>query len=145
MRDVATWRSVEKMRRRRASILVIVKPSTVICWHRQGFRYFWRWKSRCRKPGRPALDLPTRRLIRRMAIDNRWRAPRIARELGRLGIDVHADTVRRYMPRIPLTEAQRQSWINFLRNHRDAIAAMDFLMRTVATRPLMATAQQVGR
>ncbi len=131
--DRAFWVALKDHLDHWVSILVVVKPSTVIRWHRQGFRTFWRWKSRGRRPGRPTLSLDTRRLIRRMATDNRWRAPRIARELGRLGIDVHADTVRRHMPRIPPTEAQRQSWINFLRNHRESIAAMDFFTIPTAT------------
>ncbi len=119
--DRAFWVTLKDHLNHWAELLVIVKPATVLRWHRRGFRCFWRWKSRSRKPGRPALGLPTRDLIRRMATENPWRAPRIARELRRLGIDVHADTVRRYMPRIPPTEAQRQSWIQFLRNHRQAI------------------------
>ena len=68
-----------------------------------------------------------------MARENHWRAPRIAKELARLGIDVHEDTVRRYMPKRRPTEAQRQSWRSFLANHRDIIAAMDFLVVPTAT------------
>jgi len=128
MRDhLCTW----------ADVLAVVKPSTVTRWHRQGFKYFWRWKSRGRKPGRPALDLSTRQLIRRMALENRWRAPRITKELARLGIDVHEDTVRRYMPKVPPTEKQRESWKRFLRNHRDVIAAMDFFVVPTVTFDLL--------
>ncbi len=117
--------------------LVIVQPETVIRWRRSAFKLFWRWKSRRGEPGRPKIDAELRQLIRRMAFENRWRAPRIAKELGRFDIDVHEDTVRRYMPKLPPTEKQRQSWKRFLLNHREVLAAMDFfVVPTVTFHPL---------
>lgn len=131
--DRAFWVALRDHLASWADVLVVVKPSTVTRWHRQGFRYYWRWRSRKRTHGRPPLALETRQLIRTMALDNRWRAPRIARELGRLGIDLHPDTVRRYMPKLPPSASQSQSWRTFLANHRDAIAAMDFFVVPTAT------------
>ena len=79
--------------------LAIVRPDTVIRWHRAGFRSYWRWKSRCR-PGRPTIPLEIRRLIRQMSIENPlWGAPRIHGELLKLGIDVGPDERRKYMAR----------------------------------------------
>jgi hypothetical protein len=77
--------------------LVIVKPETVIRWHRAGFRLFWRWKSRCRG-GRPKVALEVRQLIRAMSLANPpWGAPRIHGELLKLGIDVGQTSVAKYM------------------------------------------------
>src|SRR5271163_1190486 len=95
--------------------LTIMKPATVIRWHRAGFRLYWRWKSRhcC---GRPTVPLEIRRLIREMGIANPlWGAPRIHGELLKLGIDIGQTSVARYM-------AHRRAppslgWKTFLRNH----------------------------
>ena len=71
------------------SALVIVKPETVIAWHRKGFRLFWTWKIRLGQPGRPPVSMETRELIRRMSRENPlWGAPRIHGELLKLGIDI---------------------------------------------------------
>ena len=76
--------------------LHLVQPETVVRWHRQGFRYYWCWKSRRR--GRPRVDPEIRRLIRRMCLANPlWGAPRIHGELLKLGIDVSEATVSKYM------------------------------------------------
>ena len=73
--------------------LVIVKPDTVIRWHRHGFRYYWRWKSRA-KPGRPPIAQEVIGLIRRMSTENPvWGAPRIRDELALLGHEIAASTV----------------------------------------------------
>jgi len=72
-----------------------------------------------------------------MALENRWRAPRIAKELAMLGIDVHEDTVRRYMPKVPPTEKQSESWRRFLHNHREVLAGMDFLVVPTVTFDLL--------
>ncbi|MDH3283465.1 MAG: helix-turn-helix domain-containing protein, partial [Acidobacteriota bacterium] len=107
-------------------ILLIVRPETVIRWHRHGFRAYWRWKSR-RRPGRPSLPHITRELIRRMARESpTWGAPRIHGELAMLGIDVSERTVARFMPRRPADPDQRLRWKQFLATHRHAIAATDF-------------------
>jgi hypothetical protein len=79
--------------------LAIVRPDTVIRWHRAGFRSYWRWKSRSR-PGRPAVPLELRRLICQMSTDNPlWGAPRIHGELLKLGIEVGQTSVAKYMAR----------------------------------------------
>jgi transposase InsO family protein len=106
---------------------VIVKPDTVIRWHRKGFRLYWRSISK-RGPGRPAISLEVQALIRRLATENPWRARRIQAELEKLGFTVSLATVSRYLPKQRSHDGQRQRWMTFLRNHRDAIAAMDFLV-----------------
>ncbi|MBK8793917.1 MAG: IS3 family transposase [Holophaga sp.] len=106
----------------------LVKPETVIGWHRKGFKLFWTWKSR-KKPGGKAIKAGLAHLIRRMARENpTWGSPRIHGELLKLGFSVSERTVLRYMPKRKGTEKQRQSWRTFLGNHREAIAAMDFLV-----------------
>ena len=79
--------------------LTIVKPETVVCWHRAGFRSYWRWKSRSRF-GRPTVAVEIRRLIRKMSIANPlWGGPRIHRELLKLGIEIGQTSVAKYMVR----------------------------------------------
>lgn len=111
--------------------LSIVKPETVIGWHQQGFRAFWRWKSRS-AAGRPKAPLEVRTLIREMSIANPlWGAPRIHGELLKLGIDVGQTTVAKYMNR--RRRPPSQGWKIFLRNHADGIAAMDlFVVATIS-------------
>src|SRR5215510_9588228 len=113
--------------------LVIVKPETVIRWHRARFRLFWRWKSRCRV-GRPKVPLEIRQLIRDMSLANPfWGAPRIHGELLKLGIDVGQTSVAKYMARH--RRPPSQGWRTFLRNHADGIAAMDlFVVPTISFR-----------
>ena len=106
--------------------LVIVKADTVVRWHRQAFRWFWAWKSRRRRPGRPRIDSEARALIRKMALENGWGAPRSHGELPKLGIDVCERTVSRYMPRRNPKPDEIHRWKAFLRNQREGIAAMDF-------------------
>jgi Homeodomain-like domain len=93
--------------------LVLVKPDTVLAWHRRGFRLFWGWKSR-QRTGRPATAPDVRALIRRMAATNPlWGAPRIHGELQKLGISVSQATVAKYMPRRDKPPSQRwgeRSW-----------------------------------
>ena len=115
--------------------LAILKPETVIRWHRAGFRSYWRWKSRHRC-GRPAVPLEIRRLIREMSIANPlWGAPRIHGELLKLGIDIGQTSVAKYMARRRAPPSQ--GWKTFLRNHADGIAAMDlFVVPTIFFRPL---------
>ena len=107
-----------------ADALIVVKPETVIRWHRAGFRAYWRWKSRRR--GRPQSNGESRNLIRRMATENRWGAPRIHAELLKLGLLVSERTVSRFMPKKPAGPDAVQRWKLFLDNHRDVLAAMDF-------------------
>ncbi len=117
-----------------ATRLVIVNPDTVAKWHRDRFRRYWAEISQRRKgPGRPRIDAEIRRLIRTMARDG-WGAPRIHGELVKLGFVVSEITVSRYMPRRPADPDQLKRWVAFLRNHKEAIAAMDFF--TVPTASL---------
>src|SRR6202047_2888470 len=106
--------------------LAIVKPETVVKWHRAGFRLYWRWKSKARG-GRPTVPLEIRRLIREMSIANpRWGAPRIHGELLSLGIEIGQTSVAKYMVR--RRHPPSQGWRTFIRNHADGIAAMDMLV-----------------
>jgi transposase InsO family protein len=113
--------------------LAIVRPETVIRWHRSGFRLYWRWRSR-RRGGRPKVPVDVRQLIRDISIANPlWGAPRIHGELLKLGIDVGQTTVAKYMARRRLPPSQ--GWKTFLRNHADGIASMDlFVVPTISFR-----------
>ena len=111
--------------------ITVVKPETVIRWHRRGFRAYWRWKSR-QRGGRPRIDRGIRDLIRRMSKENPlWGAPRIHGELLMLGIEVAESTVARYMTR--RQGPPSQGWKTFLRNHAAGIASLDlFVVRTIS-------------
>jgi len=115
--------------------LKIVRPETVIRWHRAGFRAYWRWKSRPRS-GRPKTPLEIRQLIREISLANPlWGAPRIHGELLKLGIDVGQTTVAKYMARG--RRPPSQGWKTFLHNHADGIASMDlFVVPTISFRLL---------
>src|SRR6266446_4636055 len=115
--------------------LKIVRPETVIRWHRAGFRAYWRWKSRPRG-GRPKTPLEIRQLIREISLANPlWGAPRIHGELLKLGIDVGQTTVAKYMARG--RRPRSQGWKTFLHNHADGIASMDlFVVPTISFRLL---------
>jgi len=100
-------------------------PDTVVRWHRQGFRLYWRWKSRGPKRGRPAIDTALRKLIRDMQATNiGWGAPRIHGELLKLGVEVSQATVSKYM--LQSKKPPSQTWRAFLNNHAECVAAMDF-------------------
>jgi len=118
------------------SALIIVKPETVIKWHRQGFKLYWRWKSRTNKVGRPRIPKGIRNLIRQMSQENpTWGAPRIQSELRLLGYEVADSTVAKYM--IKHKKPPSQTWHSFLKNHVRQIAAIDFFtVPTVAFRIL---------
>ena len=106
--------------------LLIVKPETVIAWHRVGFRIFWRFKSR-NKGGRPKVSRELIGLIKRMAQENTTRgAPRIHGEILKLGYELSESTVSKYMPKTAPTENAQQNWRTFLANHREVLAGMDF-------------------
>ena len=115
--------------------LAIVRPATVIKWHRAGFRLYWRWKSRPRR-GRPPVPLEIRRLIREMSIANPlWGAPRIHGELLKLGIAIGQTSVAKYMAK--RRGPPSQGWKTFLRNHADGIATIDlFVVPTISFRLL---------
>jgi putative transposase len=108
--------------------LLIVTPETVVRWHRAGFRWYWRAVSRFRKPiGRKPTSKEVRNLIFQMVTENpTWGAPRIHGELLMLGFDISERTVSRWMKRAPRQAEPGKRWLAFLRNHREAIAAMEF-------------------
>jgi transposase InsO family protein len=107
------------------SALVIVKPETVIAWHRNGFRLFWTWKVHHGKPGRPAVPKEVRDLIRTMSHENAlWGAPRIHGELLKLGIDIGETSVSKYLPR--RRKPPSQTWRTFLDNHIHSLVSVDF-------------------
>jgi transposase InsO family protein len=113
-----------------------VQPATLLRWHHEGFRLFWRWKSR---RGRPPIPVDLQALIRQMARENpTWGQERIANELRlKLGLRVSPRTVRKYMPRRqppgPGTRGSSQRWATFVRNHAQAIVACDFCLVVTAT------------
>jgi hypothetical protein len=105
------------------SLSRIVQPDTILRWHRAGFRTYWRWKSRGR-PGRPRIGRELRELIQRMSKENPlWGAPRVHGELLKLGFEIAESTVSKYM--IWRRGPPSQTWRTFLRNHAEAIAAID--------------------
>ena len=116
--------------------LVAMQPTTLICWHRQGFRLFWRWKSR---HGRPSIPPPLQALIRQMARENpTWGQERIANELLlKLGLRVSPRTVQKYIPkhlnRGPSRGTTAQRWRTFVHNHAQSIIACDFCVAVTAT------------
>jgi putative transposase len=104
--------------------MVLVKPATIVQWHRQGFRLFWRWRSRS---GRPSADREIRKLIREMSGANPlWGAPRIHGELLKLGIELSQATVAKYMVRRRGTPSP--TWRSFLRNQAAGVAAIDMFV-----------------
>ena len=109
----------------------ILKPETIIRWHRAGFRAWWRWKSRPRG-GRPRTPDEIRQLIREMSVANPlWGAPRIHGELLKLGMDVGQTTVAKYMAK--RRRPPSQGWRTFVHNHADAIASIDmFVVPTIS-------------
>jgi putative transposase len=137
-RDRLFWMALSQLWRNWRSILVIVKPETVIKWHRQGFKYYWRWKSKSGHVGRPRIDQEIRGLIRRMSFENpTWGVPRIQAELHLLGYEVADSTVAKY--RVRSRKPPSQTWKSFLRNHAGQIAAIDFFtVRTVSFNVLYA-------
>ena len=117
------------------SALRIVKPETVIAWHRRGFRLYWSWKSR-HPQGRPSLSREVIDLIRRMSLANpRWGAPRIHGELLKLGFELSEATVAKYIVRH--RKPPSQTWRTFLANHmKDMVSSDFFVVPTVFFRVL---------
>jgi transposase InsO family protein len=106
--------------------MTIIRPETLVRWHRAGFRRYWRWKSR-NLGGRPQIAADLRALIRRMSVENLlWGAPRIHGELLKLGFAVAPSTVAKYMAQ--KGDPSGQSWATFLRNHAPQIAALDLFV-----------------
>ena len=110
--------------------LTIIRPETLVRWHRAGFCRYWRWKSR-RRGGRPPIEPELRALIRQMSMENQlWGAPRIHGELLKLGFEVAQSSVAKYM--VKRWGPPSQGWLTFLRNHAPDIAAMDlFVVPTI--------------
>jgi hypothetical protein len=117
--------------------MTVIKPETLVRWHRAGFRRYRRWKSRNR--GRPPISAELRALIRRMSLENTlWGAPHIHGELLKLGFTVAQSTVAKYMAK-KRDDPSGQSWSTFLRNHMPHIAAIDlFVVPTIGFRLLYA-------
>jgi putative transposase len=134
--DRFLWVWLSRLWRSWRSALVIVKPETVIRWHRKGFRLYWTWKSRHTRPGRPEISLEVRDLIGKISLANPlWGAPRIHGELLKLGIELSQATVAKYMVRE--SKPPSQSWRTFLKNHaRDLVAVDFFTVPTISFRVL---------
>ena len=131
--DRAFWIVLSRIWSRWADVLVVVKPNTVVRWHRAGFRLFWRWKSRSRAPAEGDVSAEVKALIRKMAEANvGWGAPRIHGELLKLGIDVGERSVSRFMPKRP-RKPPSQTWRNFPDNYFGSLASIDFFTVPTAT------------
>ncbi len=130
--DRIFWAWLSRLWSNWRSVLVIVQPETVIRWHQQGFRLYWRWKSRAKTVGRPMIEAELRILIRRMCRENpTWGAPRIHSELQLLGYHVSETTVDRYM--IRHRKPPSQTWRTFLKNHMPDTVGVDFFTMPTAT------------
>jgi putative transposase len=133
-RDQLFWVCLSRLWSGWRSVLVVVQPDTVVRWHQQGFRLWWRWKSRTKRAGRPPLDKEVRVLIGQMARDNStWGAPRIQAELRLLGHEVAEATVAKYMKRSCPPKPPSQPWKVFLKNHVGTLASMDFFVVPTVT------------
>jgi transposase InsO family protein len=131
--DRAFWLVLSRLWSRWADVLVVVKPDTVVRWHRAGFRLFWRWKSRSRSPAEGDVSAEVKTFIRQMADANvGWGAPRIHGELLKLGIDIGERSVSRWMP-AKLRKPPSQTWRTFLDNHVGSLASIDFFTVPTAT------------
>ncbi len=123
--DRLLWIGLSRLWRDWRSTLAIVRPETVVSWHRAGFRLFWTWKVRRGRRGRPLISHEVRHLIRKMCRENpSWGAPRIHGELLKLGIDVAESSVSRYVLRHH--KPPSQTWRTFLENHLQQLVSIDF-------------------
>jgi putative transposase len=127
------WVALSRLWPRWRDVLLVVKPETVVGWHRWAFRRFWTWRSRHRQTGRPPISNEVRDLVKRMATANQgWGAPRIHGELLKLGITISEREVSRLMP--PRTrQPSSQTWRTFLDNHVGSLASIDFFTVPTAT------------
>src|ERR1700737_615695 len=126
--DKLFWVIVRRFWSEWKKALIVVTPETVVRWHRAGFRLYWRLISKVKKPiGRRQTPKQVRQLIFRMVAENTtWGAPRIHGELLMLGFDISERTISRWMKQAPRDSEPAKRWRAFLKNHREAIAAMDF-------------------
>jgi putative transposase len=123
--DRLFWVWLSRLWRDWRSALAVVKPETVVAWHRAGFRLFWTWKVRRGQLGRPIIPREIRDLIRKMCRENPgWGAPRIHGELLKLGIDIGESSVSKYMVRC--RKPPSQTWSTFLENHVKQLVSIDF-------------------
>ena len=123
--DRLLWICLSRLWRNWRSTLAIVKPETVVAWHRAGFRLLWTWKVRRGRPGRPIISREVRNLIHEMCRENPlWGAPRIHGELLKRGIDVAESSVSKYMLRRHKPPSQK--WRTFLENHVQQLVSLDF-------------------
>ena len=121
--DRLFWMSLRHCWSRWTDVLTLVKPDTVIGWHRAGFRLNWRWRSRPRG-GRPKITEEIRVLILRLAQENLgWGAPKIHGELQKLGLGVSERSVGDIYYAFGVCGNPAKSWLTFLQNHREVIAA----------------------
>jgi putative transposase len=122
------WITARQLWSKWKQALIVVTPETVVRWHRVGFRLYWRLNSRARaRVGRKPTPKEVRELIFRMVVENpTWGAPRIHGELLMLGFDLSERTISRWMKRAPRDPEPAKRWLAFLRNHREAIVAIDF-------------------
>jgi putative transposase len=135
--DRFLWTILRQIWPRWSTALVIVKPETVVAWHKQGFRLYWRWRSRCRGGG-PKVSEELRKLIRRIANENPdWGAPRIHGEVLKLGFEVSERTVARQLQKTRRRGDPAGRWRTFLANHREAIVAFDFFTVPTVTFQLL--------
>src|SRR5437667_9501273 len=129
--DRIFWVVVSRLWKSWRNSLQVVRPETLVGWHRRGFRRYWAWKSR-RRRGRPAIETEIRDLIRRISRANPlWGAPRIHGELLKLGLTVSQATVSKYMLR--LRRPPSQAWRAFLKNHAKDLIGLDFFTVPTAT------------
>ena len=134
--DRAVWVLLSKFLKNWKDVLVIVKPKTVIKWHRKGFRLYWRWKSRLKTNGRNRTDPYIVKQIKNISQANPlWGAPRIHGELLKIGIKVSESTVQRYM--IKSKKPPSQTWRTFLENHVKNLISVDFMIVPTITFKLL--------
>ena len=132
-RDRLFWMLLSRFWNNWREALIIVKPDTVVRWHKKGFKLFWKFKSRRKGPGRPPVSPEIRDLVRRMAEANfPWGAPRIHGELLKLGIEISERTVSNLMPRRK-ARPPSQTWQTFLKNHMMNMVSIDFFTVPTAT------------
>jgi transposase InsO family protein len=139
MLDILFWVVTRRFWSGWKQSLVVVTPETVVRWHRAGFRLYWRFISKVRKQvGRNGLSNEVKDLIFRMVAENpTWGGPRIHGELLMLGFDVSERSISRWMKRAPREPEPGRRWLAFVRNHREAIAAMDFFTVPTVTLSLL--------
>jgi hypothetical protein len=126
--DKLFWVAIRRLWPGWKRALILVQPETVIRWHQAGFTKYWKWLSRHRTgAARKCVSKELRELIFRMVAENRtWGAPRVHGELKMLGFDISERTVLRWMRKAPRNPEPAKRWVEFLSNHREVTAAMDF-------------------